>query len=146
MYQDAEFYRQQTAPCRCFSFGEHLHTSCHGKLKWYDPREMEYRIESTVHRAIQFQLQYALKNIVGGGNGRDKPKQLTQGDKKMNIVTYAKLNKNQRTLYKVGMVDTDGHLTTDGRNVLLDMLAADPATQTKLVELAKDYKKDQKEE
>lgn len=69
-----------------------------------------------------------------------------KGDKKMNIVTYAKLNKNQRTLYKVGIVDTDGHLTSEGRNVVLDMLAADANMQTKLIDIAKEYKKDQKED
>lgn len=113
-----------------------------------------------LQQEIQYQLKYApstivdeVKNGVGQINTTTSApitetaiKQLTGGDKKMNIVTYAKLNKNQRTLYKVGIVDTDGHLTDEGRNVLLDMLASDAATQTKLVDIAKEYKKDQKED
>lgn len=67
-------------------------------------------------------------------------------NKEMNIVTYAKLNKDQRTLYKANIVDANGALTDSGRNVLLDMLANEPATQTKLAAMAKEFKKDQKED
>lgn len=65
---------------------------------------------------------------------------------KMNIVTYAKLNKDQRVLYKVGVIDNGGNLTQDGREILLDMLASDKEIQAKLVVLAKDFKKEQKED
>lgn len=110
-------------------------------------RSMELQIEQSVQRQVSMmELTYITNGIVGTPITETAIKHLTQGDKKMNIVTYAKLNKNQRTLYKVGIVDIDGHLTSEGRNVLLDMLASDAATQTKLVDIAKEYKKDQKED
>lgn len=62
----------------------------------------------------------------------------------MNLLTYAKLNKDQRLLNKVGVMDTNGRLTDDGRELLLDVLAQDAPTQKRLVDLAKEYKDDLK--
>lgn len=67
-----------------------------------------------------------------------------QGNNTMNLLTYAKLNKDQRLLNKVGVMDTNGRLTDDGRELLLDVLAQDAPTQKRLVDLAKEYKDDLK--
>jgi hypothetical protein len=97
--------------------------------------EMRY-----LYQPMQYYYQYSSAVFDNG------TKQLNSGEKEMNITAYSKLSKDQRALKKVGLVDENGNPTENGRKTLVDMLFNDPETQAKLVALAKEYKKDQKDD
>lgn len=63
-----------------------------------------------------------------------------KGEERMNILTFAKLSKEQRQLNKVGLLDDEGQLTDDGTELVLNILAQQPEIQKQLVELSKKYK------
>lgn len=54
------------------------------------------------------------------------------------LMALVRLNKNQRKLAKAGIYDENGNLTTDGQEVLLNLLAKDK--EAELVDLVKDWK------
>jgi len=58
------------------------------------------------------------------------------------LMAMVRLNKNQRKLSKAGIYDENGNLTTDGQEVLLNLIAKE--YEPKLVELVKDWKEDKK--
>lgn len=134
-YTDSGFHPAHWNLCPC---------GCGGQ-RW---RSIEEEIDRKMQRAME-EMQYRFQEQMRSLYYYPVNLQIMSSykeKKEMNIVTYAKLNKDQRTLYKAGVVDTDGHLTSNGRDVLLDMLAADSEIQGKLVAIAKEYKKDQKED
>lgn len=52
------------------------------------------------------------------------------------LLAALKLNKTQRTLVKAGVYDSNGNLTEDGKELVLNYLAGE--NESKLVELTKD--------
>ncbi len=58
------------------------------------------------------------------------------------LMAMVRLNKNQRKLAKVGIYDENGNLTEDGQEVLLNLICKE--YETKLVELAKDWRDSKK--
>lgn len=58
------------------------------------------------------------------------------------LMALVKLNKNQRKLAKAGIYDENGNLTSDGQEVVLNLIAKDK--EAELVELVKDWKDDKK--
>lgn len=60
---------------------------------------------------------------------------------KMNIVTLAKfIDKDQRALYKAGLIDSAGQLTEDGQVLVLEQVAQQPPIRKALLDIAKEYK------
>lgn len=54
------------------------------------------------------------------------------------LMALVRLNKNQRRLAKVGIYNENGNLTTDGQELLLNIIAKE--YETRLIDLAKDWK------
>lgn len=61
-----------------------------------------------------------------------------------NVLTFLKLSKEKKVLRKAGWVDDNGNLTDDGMEVLANVLLEQH--EEKLVELAKDFIKESKNE
>lgn len=61
-----------------------------------------------------------------------------------NVLTFLKLSKNKKILRKAGWVDDNGNLTDDGMEVLANVLLE--THEAKLVDLAKDFIKENKNE
>jgi hypothetical protein len=61
-----------------------------------------------------------------------------------NVVTYLKLNKNQRTLRKASIVDDNGNLTDTGKDVLLNLLLED--NEENLANKVREYLKEEIDE
>lgn len=66
-------------------------------------------------------------------------KKVSFKEKAMNIVTLARFDKDQQTLYKADLIDDKGNLTADGITLAVNEMAKIPSIAKALLDIAKEY-------